>query len=200
MLPRLLPAAAVLAALALAPASAGAATFKVVKATHSSTSAKTEGTYSGRSTTTWNLAKPGRIAINRAGTALTGLAYLKVRGEYGIDAATDWGHCAWTAATGDETYTAVAPEDLSLTVGPDPRTGRGTIVSFGAARASLSNPYIGSECSTSITGEPDPETTSARRVKPSLFKNKTVTLRYKGSSTDEGIAYTWSTVIVLRRR
>jgi opacity protein-like surface antigen len=200
MLPRLLPAAAVAAALAALPAAADAATFTVVKATHTSSSAKTEGDYSGRSTAAWTLRRPARIAISRSGTAITGLSTLKVRGHYDIDAGTSLGRCAWTAATGaGGDYAALAPEETTLALGPDPRTGKGLIASFSGVAATLSNPYLGSECSTSITGEPAGEETSAVALAPAALKRKRVVLRDAGATTREGIDYRWKTVVVLRR-
>jgi hypothetical protein len=65
--------------------------------------------------------------------------------------------------------------------------------------ASLSNAYFGTECSTSVSGEPDADTTGVKAVSPKLFKRKKITLTYAGSSNDEGIAYRWSTVFRLKR-
>lgn len=204
MLHRLLPVAAILAAAAI-PASASATTFKVTKATHTSTSSKAEANYTGLSTVTWSLAPatkaaPNRIGVNSGGGMVTGMGQVNVRGSYAIDAMTQDGHCAWTAATGSSEYPGLAPEPFTLTLGPDVRTGKGLLATFGAARATLSNQYLGSECTTGISGEPKYEETSAVAVKPSALKRKKVTLRSTGATSRNGIDYSWSTTIVLKRR
>src|SRR5689334_13103446 len=125
MLPRLLPLAAAAALITAAPATA--TTFKIVKATHTSSSTKTDVNYRGTSTASWSRARAGRIQISRVGSAFTGLGEVHVRGTYGIDVTTDREHCAFTAPTGSPDHGLVAPGDFSLTFGPDPRTGKGLL-------------------------------------------------------------------------
>ena len=199
MFGRILLAAAATVALGAAPASA--ATYKVVTATHTSSSAKTETNYTGSSTASWKLARSRPIAINRNGGSATGLATLPVTGTYGIAVTTPQKSCAFSASTGDTgDYAALAPEEVTLAFGADPATGKGIYASFSAVRATLSNAYLPSECSTSISGEPEPEVTNALRVKRSQLKKKKLTLRFKGTTADEGIDYRWSTTIVLKRK
>lgn len=186
----------------LVPAAADAASYKVVKAVHRSTSSKAEQGYTGSSTVTWKLAK-GRsvLGLQGKGAQVTGIGTVKVTGAYSIDATTSFpGHCAWTARTGDEQYPGVAPEPFELLVAPDSRKPGRTSVSFTAARASLGNGYLGTECSTSIGAEPGTDVTNAKSVAPKTFKQRKVTLRFKGETHDEGIDYTWSTTFVLERR
>lgn len=205
MLPRLLP-AAVAAALIL-PAAAGASTttFKVVKATHSSSSSKSTSDYTGTSTASWSLAKAtsaanNRITVNQIPGQTTGLGQVNVTGSYSIDATKkDWGHCAFTAATGDEEHAAVYPRDFMLTIGPNPHTGKGLLAGIMASAASLGNPYLGTECNTELDGEPDADDVNLIPVKPSAFKKKTVTLRFHGATSEDSIDYRWSTVIVLKK-
>ncbi len=59
--------------------------------------------------------------------------------------------------------------------------------------------HFASECSTSTTGEPDVEDMFVFRVAKTAFRRPTVTLRSSGSTNANGIAYTWSTTITLRR-
>ena len=79
------------------------------------------------------------------------------------------------------------------------RTGKGILATFGAARATLSNAYLGTECTTSVGGEPSADETSIARLKPKTLKQRTITLRSSGATDRAGIAYRWSTKIVLRR-
>lgn len=185
----------------LVPAAADAASYKVVKAVHRSTSSKAEQGYTGSSTVTWKLAK-GRsvLGLQGKGAQVTGIGTVKVTGAYSIDATTSFpGHCAWTARTGDEQYPGVAPEPFELLVAPDSRKPGRTSVSFTAARASLGNGYLGTECSTSLTGEPDRDDTQLRSVPLNTFRKKTVKLTFAGSTSEAGIAYAWSTRLVLKR-
>jgi hypothetical protein len=86
-----------------------------------------------------------------------------------------------------------------LTIGPDPNGSGRTFATFLGTQATLDNPYFGTECSTSLTGEPDADTTELKAVSPKLFKRKTVTLMYAGATNEGGIAYRWSTVFKLKR-
>ena len=176
----------VAAALLLAPAAADAATYKVVTATHTSSSQKTDTGYTGRSTADWRLAKPSRIAVTRG----TGMGQVKATGTYAVDITTSWpGRCAWSAAAGD----------AQLTVMPDPMASGQLRVSLLGQRASLGNGDLGTECSTAVAGEPSALEVGSRTVPASTFRKKTVTLRFTGATTRDGIAYAWSTKLVLKR-
>jgi hypothetical protein len=50
-----------------------------------------------------------------------------------------------------------------------------------------------------VSAEPDPETTSLKYVKPSLFRKKSFSLKLAGSSMEGGIAYRWTTVFKFKR-
>ena len=186
----------------LVPAAADAAVYRVVKATHESSSTKAEDGYSGTSTVTWKRTKQrSLVQVNGSGSQLSGGGLVKVRGAYSIDVTTDFpGRCAWTTRTGDDEYGGVAPEPFNLMVTPDPRRAGRTLVSLTAARASLGNQWLGTECSTSISGEPDVEVTNAKSVAPKTFKRRTVKLRFAGRTNDEGVDYRWATTLVLKRR
>jgi hypothetical protein len=186
----------------LVPAAADAAVFKVVEATHSSTSSKDEQNYTGTSTVTWKRTKQrSLIQVNGSGAQQSGIGEVKVRGAYSIDVTTSFpGRCAWTTRTGDDQYPGIAPEPFNLMVSPDPRNPGRTLVSFTAQRATLSNGYLGTECSTSISGEPDTARTNAKSVAPKTFKRKTVKLRFAGATDEQGIDYRWSTTLVLKKR
>ncbi len=206
LLPKLLPLAVVGAALVAAPAQAGQTTFKVVKATHTSSSSKTASDYHGTSSATWSLAKgtsmaPNRITISRLPDMITGLGQVNVRGAYAIDATTKLGHCAWTAPTGDEEHALSAPGPFSLAIGPDPHTGKGLYagLAFGMIQASLGNAYLGTECSTDLDGEPNADETAYTAVKPSALKRRKVTLRWSGATSRQGVDYQWSTTVVMKR-
>ena len=209
MKPFLLPLALAAAAVAVTAPTAGAAVYKVASATHTSTSTKTEEGYTGTSTATWKLAKPSKEASNRLqvnygpGFGVSGLGRVNVTGSYGVDITTDWknGRCAWSAATGDTSdYGSQAPGPFDLVVGPDPNDPKRTIVGHTGRAASLSNAYLGTECSTSITGEPDHDDSQLKSIPLNTFKKKkTVTLTFAGATNEAGIAYSWKTKIVLKR-
>jgi hypothetical protein len=183
--------------------------FRVVAVQHTSTSQKNESPlYTGRSTSTWRLARATRRAPNVIGVTLlpsliTGLGMVNVAGVYTAEATTNRpGQCTLRAPTGSRDYPAVAPGPFMLAVGPDPRSRTRAIVAVGlgaAIPASLSNPYFGSECSTSITGEPDVDTMHVFPVSKTVFRKATITLRSAGSTNRNGIAYTWSTTIRLKK-
>lgn len=206
LLPKLLPLAVAGAALVAAPAQAGQATFKVIKATHTSSSTKATSDYHGTSTASWKLAKgtssaPNRVTVSRVMGTTTGLGQVNVKGSYSIDATTKLGHCAWTAPTGDEEHGLSAPQPFTFALGPDPHTGEGLYagLTFGAVAASLGNPYLGTECSTELDGEPDGDEVGYTPVKPSAFKRKKVTITWKGATNREGVDYRWTTTVVLKR-
>ena len=202
MNPRLTVSLLALAATAALPAAAQARSpiFKVVSATHTSSSSKTDEHYRGSSTTTWKLPKPTRLTVNYLNGKPVAQVWLHVRGTFTGRATTDWpGNCSLTAPTGSEEFSAVAPDLVPLTIGPDPNGTGATFATFLGQQATLGNPYFGTECSTSLTGEPDADKTSLKAVSPKLFKRKKVTLRFKGSTNEGGIAYTWSTVFKLKR-
>ena len=179
------------------PAAAGADTYSIVSATHSSSSHKSDIGYSGHSTASWKLAKPARLSL--AGGA--GLARVKVRGTYAVDITSSWpGRCAWSAATGDARYPMVAPGEAQLAVMPDPAAKGKVRVSFLGQHASLGNGYLGTECSTAVSGEPSAMETAVRTMSASAFRRKKLTLSFAGTTNREGIAYSWSTKVVLKRR
>jgi hypothetical protein len=202
MNPRITASLLALTVTAAIPASAQArsSTFKVVSATHSSSASKTDEHYSGSSTTTWKLPKPAKLTVNYLMGKPVAQVWLHVRGTFTGTAATDWpGNCSINAPTGSDEFSAVAPDLVPLTIGPDPNGTGKTFATFLGQQATLGNPYFGTECSTSLTGEPDANTTAIKPVSPKLFKHKKITLRFKGSSNQDGIAYTWSTVFKLKR-
>jgi hypothetical protein len=183
-----------------AAAQARSSTYKIVSATHSSSSSKTDEHYSGSSTTTWKLPKPAKLTVNFLFGKPVAQAWLHVRGTFTGRASTDWpGNCSLTAPTGSSEYPAVAPGLVPLTIGPDPKGTGKTFATFMGQQATLGNPYFGTECSTSLTGEPDADRTSLKPVSPKLFKRTKITLKYQGSTNEDGIAYTWSTVFKLKR-
>jgi hypothetical protein len=110
---------------------------------------------------------------------------------------SDTDACSLSAPTGSEEFSAVAPQPVMLALSQDPQ-GRPTFV-FTGVHATLGNPYFGTGCSTSLTGEPDPDVTSLKRVKASLFRKKAFTLRFAGSTADGGIAYRYTTVFKFKR-
>jgi hypothetical protein len=73
------------------------------------------------------------------------------------------------------------------------------LATFLGTQATLGNPYFGTECSTSLTGEPDADTTAVKVVSPRLFTRKRITLKYAGATNQDGIAYEWSTTFKLKR-
>ena len=115
-----------------------------------------------------------------------------MRGTFSASATSDTDSCSLSAPTGSQEYPAVAPLPLILAVTKDPQ-GR-TVFAFTGVRATLGNPYFGSGCSTSLTGEPDGDTTNLTYVKPSVFRKKRFTVRIAGASTEAGITYRYSTV------
>jgi hypothetical protein len=197
----LIVAAAVAGAL-LIPQAAAASTYKVVQATHSSSSSKTDLPYQGSSSSHWSLAPRTKDANNRFSVAIgRGLVYgagmVNVKGVFTAQASSDTASCSLSAPTGSEEYPAVAPMPLLLALSKDPQ-GRPTFV-FTGVHATLGNPYFGTGCSTSLTGEPDGDVTSLKRVKASLFSKKAFTLRFAGSSAEGGITYRYSTVFKFKR-
>ena len=194
--------AAVAGGALLLPQAAGAATFKVVTATHSSSAAKTDLPYQGTSSARWSLAKAtkdanNRFSVSRGGGLLFGSGMVNVKGVFDAQASSDTDACSLSAPTGSEAYPAVAPMPLILALSKDPQ-GRPAFA-FTGVHATLGNPYFGSGCSTPLTGEPDPDVTNLKRVKASLFRKKAFTLRFSGSSAEGGIAYRYSTVLKFKR-
>jgi hypothetical protein len=61
------------------------------------------------------------------------------------------------------------------------------------------NPYFGTACSTSTSGEPDVNGMQMKVISPRLFKRKAITLKFAGAGNEDGIAYRWSTVFKLKR-
>jgi hypothetical protein len=195
----LLAAAATAVALP-ATAQAKNPTYKVMSVTHSSSSSKTDEHYRGTSTSTWKLPKPAKLSISFLNGKPIGQVWLHVRGTFTGSATTDWpGNCSLTAPTGSDEFSAVAPDLVPFTIGPDPNGTGKTFATFLGTQATLGNPYFGTECSTSNSAEPDADVTSLKPVSPKLFRKKKITLKYAGSTNDEGIAYKWSTVFKLKR-
>jgi hypothetical protein len=198
----LILAAAVAGGALLIPQTAAAATYKVVSATHSSSAAKTDLPYQGTSSARWSLAPRtqeanNRFSVSRGGGLLFGSGMVNVKGVFDAQASSDLDSCSLSAPTGSEEYAAVAPMPLILALSKDPQ-GRPTFA-FTGVHATLGNPYFGTGCSTSLTGEPDGDITNLKRVKASLFRKKAFTLRFQGSSADGGIAYRYSTVLKFKR-
>lgn len=186
----------------LIPQTAAAAVYKVVQASHSSSAAKTDLPYQGSSSARWSLAPRtkeanNRFSVSRGGGLLFGAGMVNVKGVFDAQASSDTDACSLSAPTGSEEYSAVAPMPLILALTKDPQ-GRPTFA-FTGARATLGNPYFGTGCSTSLTGEPDGDITNLKRVKASLFRKKAFTLRIAGSSAEGGIAYRYSTVLKFKR-
>ena len=209
---------AVLAAVLLAVAPAGAVTsaprgmynFRVVAVTHSSSSRKDDlPFYTGSSTSAWHLAPatrkaPNRISISFSPSLSMGLGYVNAKGVFTAEATSNRpnGHCSLSAPTGSTQYPGVAPGRFPLTVSSafSPKGKVGVALGPGGdVYATLGNPYFPSECSTSVDGEPNPDTTSLISVAKSLFTHPNVTLRFAGSTSDKGITYHWSTTIKLKR-
>jgi hypothetical protein len=186
----------------LIPQTASAVTYKVTSVQHSSSSAKTDLPYQGTSSARWSLAKrtkdaDNRFSVSRGGGLLFGSGMVNVKGVFEAQASSDIDSCSLSAPTGSAEYPAVAPMPLILALTKDPQ-GRPTFA-FTGARATLGNPYFGTGCSTSLTGEPDSDTTNLKRVKASLFRKKRFTIRLAGSSFEGGIAYKYSTVFKFAR-
>ena len=196
---------AVAGAVAL-PATAAGSVFRVTVAQHTSSSQKAETGYSGRSTSSWRLARattaaPNRLEVRRVGRLVAGSAMVNVTGAYTVAVTTDRpGHCAFTSRTGDTDHPLTAPGRLMLSVGPHPDDARKTAVSFTGVHATLANPYLGSECTTSVSGEPGPGETSLRTVPRTLFQRKRFTLRFTGATSREGVTYRWATTFRFVRR
>ena len=177
---------------------ASAVTYKVTSVKHSSSSSKTDANhYQGTSSATWSLAKrtkeaPNRLTVARGGGLIFGSGMVNVRGTFTASASSDTDSCSLSAPTGSQEYPAVAPQPLILAVSKDPQ-GKPTFA-FTGVHATLGNPYFGSGCSTSLTGEPDPDDTNLKRVSSSLFRKKHFTIRFGGASTEAGITYKYSTV------
>jgi hypothetical protein len=200
------------ALLAVAPAGAGSSAgkqyrYRVIAATHSSSSKKSDlPFYTGSSTATWQLAPATQRAPNVIGVTLAGNPYpitqglgtVNVSGVYTLDA-TDrkYGHCQLSAPTGSTEYPAVAPAAFALAIGQDPKVANRAIVGIPyAVYATLGAPY--GQCATSLTGQPDPDTTSLTSIPKSVFGRATVTIEFAGQTSSHGIDYTWSTTIKLK--
>jgi hypothetical protein len=202
------PAPLLAAALALAaPTAAHAAAplgpvdYKIVKATHTSSTTKHDDHYDGTSTASWSLSRASTFRISwLPGGQFSGLGRVAVSGRYAIDATTDFpGHCAWTAPTGDRAHPLAAPVPFDLTASPDPRRRGMAYVAFTAVQASLGNAYMGTECSTDLH-EPSPRETMGQYLRPARLRGKTITLKFAGRRTGEdGSSMTWKTAIVLKR-
>lgn len=201
-----------LATLGIAAPQAGAfeSTYRVVSVTHSSSSKKNDPPYYfGSSTSKWRLAPPtskapNLVPVTIAGPVVSGSGTINIRGVFTAEARSNRGKppCKLTAPTGSKKYPAVAPGPFQLIIGPDPKSPNRVQVVHGLAgnvHATLGNPYFGSECSTSLTGEPDADRIAIKSVPKSTFRQKTVVIRYVGSTNKSGISYRWSTTFTLKR-
>lgn len=188
--------------------------FRVIMATHSSSSRKDDPPfYSGSSTSKWQLAKaskkaPNKISVSIAnGFSLGGLGNVNIKGVYTAQASTNKPKtCQLTAPTGSKEYAAVAPGPFTLAVAQDSKSKKRLAVALGeglgfgnSSYASINNPYFPSECSTSSTGEPDANTTHLIYVPKTVFARSVVILRFVGATNSGGIVYRWSTTIKLKR-
>lgn len=217
MLKRQVLAAACLAILLLvmsAPAGAGSSAgksyrYRVILATHSSSSHKSDPPfYEGNSTSAWHLAPATKKAPNVIGVQLVtkpfsftqGLGTINIAGVYTYDANDrDRGHCQLSAPTGSKDYPAVAPGPFVLAITQDPKVPSRAIVAMGLGfdvQATLGPPYL--NCGTSLTGEPDPDTTSLISVPKSVLGKPIVTFKFAGHTSANKIDYTWSTTIKLK--
>jgi hypothetical protein len=207
---------AVVVVAALAPAAssrsaAGAAEvkYRVVAATHMSSSRKTDlPLYTGSATSTWRLAAPTRkasniVSIAVGGPVVLGSGRVNVRGTFTARATSNVpGRCSLSATTGSTKYPAVAPGPFQITVTADPASAQRVLVTLGPGgyvQATLGNPYFGSECGTRISGEPSPNQTTVKRLPKSAIGRNPLVLSYVGTSSRDGIAYRWNTAITLRR-
>lgn len=204
----LLPFFGLAALTAAAPAAAAyQASFRVVSATHTSSSRKNDPPfYFGSSAASWSLAPPTSKAPNRLevtvnGPLVYGLGTVNVRGVFTAQARTNrtGGKCSLTAPTGSKTYPAVAPGPVQLAIGPDSKSPTRLVVVQMSTHATLGNPYFPSECSTSLTGEPDGDALGTKSVPKTTFRQKNVVLRFTGATNKAGIVYRWSTTIKLVR-
>ena len=190
-------------------ASAFEATFKVVGATHSSSSRKSDPPfYNGSSTSTWSLAPATKAAPNVIQVAsnsfiTTGIGQVNIRGVFKANATTNRpGKCSLVAATGDKKHGFVAPGPFQLSFSPDPKSKSRVLVAQGLGfniHATLGNPYFPSECSTSVSGEPSVDARQLKSMPKSVLRQKTIVIRYSGSTTKEKIVYRWSTTFTLKR-
>jgi hypothetical protein len=186
---------ALLAAAAL-PAAAGAATYDVT-VSHASTAVKADAEFRGTSAAQWQTARRGRLLVQ--GTS--GLAELPVRGVFAADAASRSGSCSLRAPTGSDEFAAVAPESVTVTVSPDLRGGtKKLLVTVQGQRATLSNPYFGTPCTTSVRGEPKPEVTSSKLVSRAMLRRRKVTLKLAGRTAEDGLETRWRTVVRMSLR
>lgn len=183
----------------IAPPPPGPVDFQVAKVVHESRIEQTgpDG-YRGVSTATWSLSRASKFRMSwLAGGLYSGTGRMNVKGTYAIDVTTPFpGHCAFTAPTGDAEHPLVAPAPFDLTVAPDPRRPGRATVGFVAVHATLTNAYLGTECSHGGGDEPTWTETETLSVAPSKLRARRVTLRFAGS----GAGASWRTEIVLKRR
>jgi hypothetical protein len=188
----------------------GPPTYRVVSVTHSSSSKKNDPpSYFGSSTSKWTLARPTRkapnlVSVTIVGPVASGGGTINIRGVFTAEARSNRGKppCKLTALTGSKKYPAAAPGPFQLFVTQDPKSRNRVVVVHGIAgnfHATLGNPYFGTECSTSLTGEPDDDETAIKSVPKRTFRKKTVVIRYAGASNQHGLAYRWSTTFTLKR-
>jgi hypothetical protein len=181
--------------------------YRVVVATHSSSSKKSDlPFYAGTSTSAWHLTPATRRAPNvvalTLGPITQGLGTVNVSGVYTLDATDQkYGRCQLTAPTWSKSYPAVAPGPFTLAIGQDPSAPSRATVAMGlgsAVYATLgASSYV--NCATSLTGEPSVDTTSLMSIPKSALGRPTVTVQFAGHTNSGGIDYTWSTTIKLKR-
>lgn len=183
----------------LAPPPPGPVDFQVVKATHVSRIERSDADgYHGVSTAAWSLSRRSKFRMSwMAGGLYSGTGRLDVKGRYDVDVTTPFpGHCAFASPTGDATHPLTAPAPFDLTVAPDARRPGKALVGFVAVHATLTNAYLGTECSHGGGDEPEWAKTETIDISPSKLRARRVTLRFTGGEAGA----TWRTEIVLQRR
>jgi hypothetical protein len=164
--------------------------------------------YTGSSSASWHLvpatkAAPNIISVQSSPILILGGGRINVRGVFQAEATSNRpAHCTLTAPTGSTKYPAVAPGAFNVTIAPDQKAPARAVVVLGPGRnfsATLGNPYFGSECGTSITGEPDANVMDLKSIPRSAFRQKLLVIRFVGATNSNGISYRWSTVFTLKR-
>jgi hypothetical protein len=183
--------------------------YRVISVKHTSSSKKTDlPYYTGHSETTWKLGRAKRSAPNVVSGYTTpgytvGIGMVHITGVYRAIADTNWNngtHCDLTAPTGSKDYPATAPgPDIQLSIGNDARKKGAIIAAWYGTYASLSNAYFGSECSTSVSGEPDVDDTHLVNIPRSALERKRLVIRSHGATSKDQITYSWSTTFVLQK-
>jgi hypothetical protein len=205
--------AAVAAVTLLVPVSAASAksrgfayTYKIVKATHTSSVSERSSHFTGTSTETWTLGPKDKAGAfmnagyfsSAPGAPGTGLFTLAEKGVYKDSVQTDWpASCSLTAPSGSFDYPAVAPEGMMIAM-VQKRFGGPVQVAFAQQIADLQNPYFGTECSHPDTTDP-PESAFFTMVSPNLFKKRTFTVVNAGHPGGTAGNTTWKTSLTFKR-